>query len=200
MGGVASTIADDVATHISRVTHQVTPTQNTHIRTYTSRQTDATHTQSHTRARKPRARRDLPAPPEPEVAGITQDLSTVKEGGIVLGRRAATLSDDPETVLAAVRRVPRALALADTRHRADPRIVMAAVQEDGCVLQFADPALRRDPRVCRAAVGQCGQALRFAAPECQADAEVVLAAVAVGETVILLINTPSFADTPLHPY
>eukprot|EP01052_Picozoa_sp_SAG31_P009273 SAG31_NODE_485_length_15021_cov_9.439791_2_plen_454_part_00 len=87
------------------------------------------------------------------------------------------LKDDRQTVLEAVRVVPRAIKLADSRYRKDHEIIMAVVRQNGRMLSEADESLIDDVEIVTTAVQQFGQALQYAGHAARNTFSIVMAAV-----------------------
>ena len=61
--------------------------------------------------------------------------------------------------------------------RQDPDVIMAAVKKNGLQLEYADKLLRNNKEIVMEAVQKAGKALRWASQELRNDKEVVLAAI-----------------------
>lgn len=130
--------------------------------------------------------------------------------------QASTHTRDPEIIMAAARKDPRALGNASTeafedRHfvaglieqvpgsfahmpktiRCDRDVVKKAVHADGLALKWAVPALQDDCELVMAAVTKNWRALEFASPRLRADRSIVRAAVRQSS------NALRFADPSL---
>mmetsp|Transcript_55911 Transcript_55911/g.175352 ORF Transcript_55911/g.175352 Transcript_55911/m.175352 type:complete len:552 (-) Transcript_55911:123-1778(-) len=96
-------------------------------------------------------------------------LAAVRRNVVSLKFAAEGARDDRDLVLILVRERSEALRYASERLRDDPEVVLAAVEAEPSAVQFASRALRCSPGVMLAAMRHQRGALRFAEPELLAD-------------------------------
>ena len=111
-------------------------------------------------------------------------LAIIENDGRLLELASASMKDDKQVVLTAVRNAGplhfggcHPLVCASDELRTDREVLIAAVKHCGGALRYVPHELRSDKAIVLAAVQQDGRSLEDASPEMQADKEVVLTAV-----------------------
>lgn len=121
-------------------------------------------------------------------------LRDVEHGAMNLWDLPRELQEEPDFVLAAVRRNVRALKFAQEGARDDRNLMLLLVREQSSALNYASERLKDDPEVVLAAVERDASAVQFASRTLRGHAEIMLAAMERQRAVLRFADPELLAD------